>query len=188
MKRGTEDQFVDLPARNSSDPYQFLVLKSKYVLQIQNLTGQQDNVKAMTSLAKTVLNNIPFYDTSVIPNLLPRENLIPGTETMFRGPEGLKRVLPFMEGDALQLRNYRWAIAADYGDESGRPIMRRVFATYPVKESAALVFESLKQALASRFVIAHESPASFGYTDGKGVSGAVRTDGKTVEVSSSLTR
>ena len=115
LAKSDEETPVDgIEARNTGGPYQITILKGNTFLQVNNFEGSEESLAVMTALATRALSRIPKGRPVRLLENLQRENLIPGSEMLVRGPFGLQAVFTFGSGDVLLLGGRVFAVVGDY--------------------------------------------------------------------------
>ena len=125
MKCGQETPIQGISSRNSSNRYQFIILKGRFFIQIYNATGDESLMPVMVSLTGLLLKNIPEENPGSLFSLLPVENLIPGSERFIRGPIAMEPIFTFGRGDVLQLGGLVFAVLGDYQSTKQNRYTRR---------------------------------------------------------------
>lgn len=186
MKCGTETPLPGIPARNSSEPAQFTILKGRYFVQIDNPEGDAALVPAMTALAAAFLASIP--EQAVPPGvlaLLPKERRIAGSERLIRGPFGLQPYFTFGEGDILGLGGRIFAALANYVEPQGQASNRMV-VPYAGEADAGTVFLGLKANLDPYLKIVAAGKKSFVFVDFRERYGRVAWTGARLDLAFNL--
>lgn len=165
-KCGKETPDKEINARNSFDRYQLTIVKGCRFIQINNFSGREENKSPMLSLAAVILAQITDGKFSNLLNILPRENLVSGSELILRGPYALQPVYTFGKGDILQLKGKVFAVAGDYKDADGN-IFTRLIIPYENRESAKKAWKNLLANLDSYLKIIDQQKNKFSFIDYK---------------------
>jgi hypothetical protein len=175
MKRGQESPHPDVPARNSADRLQFAILKNSYFILINNFEGVDSLIPVMVELAREILGTIQEGNEIEILTILPKDNLIEGSELIIRGPVALLPIYTFGDADILQLKGKIFGAVGDYKDSEGH-VYTQIVIPYPTQESARDAYRHLLNNLDSYLKIIKKSPASFVFKDYKRQFGLVQQD------------
>jgi hypothetical protein len=116
MKCGRETPVKGLDARNSGEPAQLTILQGRCFIHVNNFSGREDLLPAMTELARRALAGIPAEKAADLIGRLPGQGLQPGSACLFRGPVGLQAFYTFGEGDILDQRGLLFGVAGSYDD------------------------------------------------------------------------
>ena len=164
MKRGKETPFKNIPARNSGNRFQSTFVKNNYFIQINNFSGEEKIVPDMAKLANALLTNIPESDSVKLLQLLPEQNLIKGSEILFRGPYALDPVFTFGDGDIFQLGGKIFGMAGDYklGEKSSYTLL---LIPYPTQIMARRIFNHLLNNLDPYLQIVAKAKSRFVFRD-----------------------
>jgi len=142
MKCGNETPIEKITARNSANKYQFTIVIGSYFIQVNSYAGDEKLIPIMTILAQQTLKFIPKERPVKLLDNLPKENLIPGSELIVRGPYGLQPIYTFGEGDILQLKSEIFGIVSDYKDTNlGNYTL--IIINYKNSEDALLAYRNL---------------------------------------------
>ncbi|UCE06154.1 MAG: hypothetical protein JSW07_21655 [bacterium] len=164
MKCGNETPIEKINARNSANKYQFTIVKESFFIQVNSFAGDERLIPVMTSLSQQTLKFIPKEKPVKIFDDLPKENLIPGSELIIRGPYGLQPIYTFGEGDILQLNSEVFGIVGDYKDpNSGR--YTQIVIKYPNAKDASSAFSNLIMNLDSYMEITNQWDGGFIFKD-----------------------
>ncbi len=181
MKCGQETPHPEIPARNSADKLQFLVLKNNYLLMINNFKGEEALIPVMITLGQNTLERISEGAPVEILSLLPPENLIPGTQRLIRGPLALQSIFTLGEGDILRLKRSIFGISGQYESEGGSR-NTRIIVAYPSHEDAQEAFEHLYSNLDPYLKVLDREEHTFQFEDYKKQYGIVALKDKTLSI------
>jgi hypothetical protein len=121
LARSDAETPVDgIKTRNTGSPHQVSVLKGSAFVQINNFEGGEESLPVMAELANRALDRVPPGKPVTLLRNLPRENLVPGSEALVRGPFGLQPIFTFGNGDPLLLGGRVFAVVGDYYEDGGR--------------------------------------------------------------------
>lgn len=142
MKCGRETPVKGLDARNSGEPAQLTILQGRCFIHVNNFSGREDLLPAMTELARRALAGIPAEKAADLIGRLPGQGLQPGSACLFRGPVGLQAFYTFGEGDILDQRGLLFGVAGSYDDpKSGHFTL--ILIDYPNAGRAQTAFKNL---------------------------------------------
>ncbi|MDD8016280.1 MAG: hypothetical protein PHX45_11350, partial [Acidobacteriota bacterium] len=82
MQSGRETPWPEFAERNSSEPEQAVFVKGRWIVQVNNLSGEIRSVPAMKALAGRVLAAIREEPAVTLLNRVPAEGKIPGSERL----------------------------------------------------------------------------------------------------------
>jgi hypothetical protein len=182
MKCGKETPIPGIPARNSSEPAQFTILKARYFIHINNPSGRDDLVPAMTTLSGLALASIPDENArDLAAGLLPPSGLVPGSLILFRGPVGLQSLFTFGEGDILDQKGKIFGVAGTYeGGPEGR--YTRIVVEYPDEAAAKDAFSNLSGHLDPYLKVLDRSDSAFVIRDFQEKFGLAQKSGRKIEI------
>jgi len=181
QKSGKETPFAEIPARNSSEDAQAVILKGRYFLQIDNFGDAPASRKEMGALASAILARIPDEKAETALRLLPPEGRVAGSERLIRGPVALQPVFTFGEGDILQMEGRIYAALADYKNADGSTFSRLI-VEYPDAAAAHVALAYLKSNLDSYLKITGESGSGFSFIDFQKKRGTVDRRGAILDI------
>jgi len=164
MKCGKETPNHNIPARNTSNEFQCTILKGSYFILINNFAGDEKFVPVMEQMAQTLCNQIPSEDAILLFAHLPQENLINGSEFIFRGPYALQPVYTFGEGDIFQLNGKIFGVAANYRRDDAAEYTYLVIP-YPDIRSARSAYHNLLSQLDPYLRIIDQGENGFVFQD-----------------------
>ncbi len=141
IRTGNGQTNTKIPARNSCNKYQFTIRRGSAFIQINNYSGEVENLTVLTMLAKKLLKNIPDEPEPEFLNLLPGKNLVKGTESLIRGPISLQPVYTFGEGDILQLHGKIFGVIGDYA--TATDTFTLILIPYPSEKAATIAYRNL---------------------------------------------
>lgn len=181
MKCGRETPLAGIPARNSSEPAQFTMLKGRYFIHVNNPSAGEDLVPAMTALAARALEALPEERPADLLAMLPAEGLVPGSAILFRGPVGLQSVATLGEGDILDQRGQVFGASGAYdGPQSGRSFL--ILVVYPDPARASSAFAGLAARLDPYLKLIDKGSARFVFEDFKKEYGLAELKAERIEI------
>jgi hypothetical protein len=186
MKCGKEAPVPEIKARNTGDFYQFIVLKSEYFILINNFRGKKEITPAMTKLAQKILESIPEKTPVNLFSALPKEELLPDSRRLIKGPVGLQSLYTFGRGDILQLRGKITACSGEYSDRKGNTFTL-ILVPYPDAAAAKIAFNHLITNLDPYLKILLQNGEQFVFSDYKNQFGKVKLEGRTINIKIDLT-
>ena len=164
MKCGQETPVKKIKARNSGNKYQFTIVKGSYFILVNSFAGDEKLIPIMTTLTQQTLKFVPQEKPVKILDILPKENLVSGSELLIRGHYGLQPIYTFGEGDILQLKGETYAVVGDYkGENSGS--YKRIIIRYKNSEDALLTYQNLLTNLDPYLKILEHWEAGFIFKD-----------------------
>jgi hypothetical protein len=146
LKCSRETPLPGIGERHSGDRFQIVLLKNNYFVFINNFSGREDLLPVMTALARQIGVAIPAGAPVRELDILPAENLVPGTALLLRGPYSLQTVYMLGAGDVLLLGGEIFAAAAVYRETSGASFTM-IVAPYGDNASARAAFANLRRNL-----------------------------------------
>jgi len=185
MKCGLETSLTEIPARNSVDKLQFLVVKNNYFLMINNFKGEDALIPVMISLAQKILEQIPEGTPVRILSLLPQEKLIPGSQRLLRGPLALQSIFTLGEGDILRLKGLIFGVSGRYVSEDGSS-HTQIIVAYPNEEEAQAAFLHLRSNLDPYLKVLNRKEHTFQFEDYKKQYGIVSLKAPVMEIKVNL--
>lgn len=181
MKCGKETPLPGISDRNSSEAAQFMIVKGRYFVQLNNFSREEVNVPAMLALAKAILGQVPVERPDPrLTALLPAERKVAGSERLIRGPVALQPFFTFGEGDIFRQGGSVFGALAEYDDGSGQKSSRFI-VEYPSAEGALEVFRGLKLNLDAYLKIVESGASGFVFQDFKSRFGLVRVSGAKID-------
>ena len=146
LKCGRETPMAGIDDRNSGDRFQIALLKGDHFIFINNFGGRQDLLPVMTGMARQLAATIPAGEPVRELDILPAENMVPGSALLLRGPYSLQAIYTLGEGDILMLEGRRFAAAAAYREEAG---LNYMLIAVPYEDAAIAdgAFASLRRNL-----------------------------------------
>ncbi|MBN1223864.1 MAG: hypothetical protein JXB23_11500 [Candidatus Aminicenantes bacterium] len=181
MKKGKETPHPDVPARNSADRLQFTILKNNYFILVNNFDGKESLIPVMVVLAGKILAAIPEGTATGMLSVLPRKNLVEGSELLVRGPVSLQPIFTFGDGDILRMEGDVFGVVGDYKDRDGTAFTMIVIP-YPDEEAAEAAYNHLIGNLDSYLKIVKKDETGFSFKDYKSEFGLVRRERNTLTI------
>lgn len=186
MKCGRETPRAELTARNSSDLYQFTILKHRLFIQVNNFSGAEGNLPFMIALSRALLAEIPDASPEIIFTDLPEKDLRPGSRRIFRGPFGLQPLYTFGNGDILSQKNQLFGISGEYNQADGSTFTR-IILVYPAQEIAQQAYQHLLSNLDPYITLLQQAPGQFTFKDYKNRFGRVIITDRRLDITVNLT-
>lgn len=172
FKCGKEIPDKEINARNSSDPYQYVVVKNSYFLLVNNFSGNKAQLPVMTRLTKKILAGIPAQPDIPLIDRFPRGGLVPGSILILRGLYGLQRVFTFGDGDIFQLDGKIFALAGDFTNRTGETFTL-ISIPYPDRATAMKAFANLLENLDTYLEVLLQEEGRLVFKDYRGQYGEV---------------
>ena len=164
LKCGQEKPSHLIEARNTFSKYQVTALKNNYFIQLNNFSGKMDYWSDMVELLNQYLENIPAGDSIKIFDLLPKENLVEGSEKLIRGQYGLQPIYTLGQGDILQLQDQTFAIVAQYHDADDS-LYTRIYVPYADDKTADKAFKNIQKNMDSYIETLESDDSSIVFKD-----------------------
>jgi hypothetical protein len=120
-------------------------------------------------------------------DILPPENLVPGSGLLLRGPYSLQAVYTLGPGDVLLLQGKIFAAAADYRDPQGQALTL-IVAPYADATSAQDAFNHLRRHLDPYLQVLTETGSAFVFKDFQGRFGLAARRGTRLVMQVKLAR
>lgn len=146
QKCGHEQPLEGIATRNTHNPYQTLLLRDRYYIQINTFSGKQGIQSTVRKLANSVIADLPKNENPEILSWLPKLNRVPGSERLVRGKYALEPIYTLGPGDILGLNDTYFALTADYESPQGRH-WSELIVRYQTAGQAQAVFKGLVQNL-----------------------------------------
>jgi len=181
MKCGQEIPHPEIPARNSVDKLQFLVVKNNYLLMINNFKGEEALIPVMIALTKKTLEQTSEGTPVKILSVLPQENFIPASQRLVRGPLALQSIFTLGEGDILRLKGSIYGVSGRYESEDGSS-HTRIIVAYPSAEDAQQAFQHLYSNLDPYLKVLNREEHTFLFEDYKKQYGIVSLKDKILSI------
>ena len=187
LRRGEETPIPGVGTRNSGSRWQLLAVKGHCFVQVNNFSGDSTLAPVMATLARTPLTSVPEGESVKLFDLLPRENLVPASERLIRGPYGLQPIFTFGEGDVLQLGGKIFGVVGEYRDSiSGA--FTRIMIEYPDSAAAMAAYRNLTAGLDSTLRPMIHTGDSMVFEDFQKKFGATKVRGRNIEAVVNLSR
>ncbi len=181
MKCGVETPLTAIAARNSSEAIQFTIVKGRYFLHVNNASGHEDLIPAMTALANRALETVPDERPANLLSMLPADGLVPGSANLFRGPIGLQAVYTLGEGDILDQRGDVFGASGVYDDpRTGSSSL--ILVSYPDAARAAAAFAGLVSRLDPYLTVLQRVESAFVFKDFKREFGRAERKADRIEI------
>lgn len=178
---------ADLVDRHTAGRHQLMLVRDRYYLVVDNLSGKAERAPALVDFARAIAARLPAGGPVADFDLLPTEGRVAGSERLVRGPLALQAFVLLGEGDVLQLGDRVTAVAAAYdGGEAGPRTL--VVARYPDPEASAQAFQNVVQHLDSEITVVSRQGARLVFRDYAGRFGVLAVDGARLELTLGLTR
>lgn len=172
MKCGRETPVPGIPARNTGDQHQIMLLKGNYFVTVNNFGGKSSLLPVLLKLANETLKNLPDSKPAHLLSILPRQNRVNGSELLIRGYYSLQSIYTLGEGDVLLLKNKIFGAAAEYKDDKG-DTYRRIVVRYPDETYAQEAFSHLRANLDSYIQVLENRENFLSFKDYRGKYGKV---------------
>ncbi len=166
LKCSQETRLPGLSERHSGDRFQIVLLKNEHFIQVNNFSGREDLLPAMSAMARQAAATIPAGAPVSELDLLPAENQVPGTALLLRGPYSLQAVYTLGDGDVLLLGGKIFAAAAAYREPTGASYTM-IITPYGNAASARAAFSHLRNNLDRYIQVVGESDDFFNFKDFK---------------------
>lgn len=184
-----ETPVAGIQARNTGTAQQVTVLKGSVFLLVNNFGGGDESLPAMAALVNRALQRVPQGRPVRLFESLPRENLVPGSEALVRGPFGLQPIFTFGNGDVLQLGGKVFAVVGDYREPGAAPDAApytRVVVLYPSRSAARRAYAHLVANLDPYLKVLRNSGPGFVFQDYQSRFGSVELKGRLMDIKTNL--
>lgn len=186
-KCGKEKRDLGLKERHTVSRHQLLMQRDRFFFQINNNSGAEGHMSALVAFAGALAAKVPADGAVPALSLLPKANLVSGSERIIRGPVTLQAAYTLGEGDLLQLRGTLTAASGDYaGTPSGSYTL--IVADYPTPAAASAALAHIQKNLDSYLKPTTTTPTLLVFQDYEKKYGSVAVTGKRLEVRLHLTR
>ncbi len=175
IKTGPETPLKEISARNTANPYQVVITSGRFFIQVNNFSGNKELLSLMINLSQTLVDQIDKPETTDLFAYLTKENIIEGSQVIFRGPFGLQSIYTFGKGDILLLGGQVFGVAADFSSKSTKNITRLVIP-YPEKNTALQAYNHLVLNMDPYLEILEKDDNYFIFKDFKQEFGLVKID------------
>jgi hypothetical protein len=142
MKCGSEHPDPALAARNTASPLQLQMVRGSDYVIVSSLRPEEDLGQSLVAFARSIAEQIPEERGQDPFAILPTAGRVAVSERVVRGPFTLEPLYTLGEGDVLQLRGERTAVAAEYEGADGQR-STRIVAAYGDAAAAGRAFAHL---------------------------------------------
>jgi hypothetical protein len=142
MKCGSERPDPSLAARHTASPLQLQMVRGSDYVIVSSLRPEEDLGETLVAFASYIADHTPEELVEDPFSVLPTSGRVAASERVVRGPFTLEPLYTLGEGDVLQLRGERTAVAAEYEDAEGQR-STRIVATYGDAAAARRAFANL---------------------------------------------
>ena len=186
MKTHQEFPVEEISARNTANPYQIVITSGRFFIQVNNFSGNSQLRPLMIKLSQILIDQIHEPDTSGVLTYLPPQNMIEGSEAIFRGPIGLQSIYTFGKGDILLLGGKIFGASADYTTASSKN-MTQLVIVYPDLNAAFKAYNNLILNLDPALKIVEKFKDNFIFEDHNNEFGWVKFDNNQLKIQIHLT-
>jgi len=141
-KTGRETPLMEISARNTASLFQIVITSGQFFIMVNNFSGQVQQQSLMINLAQTLVSQIDGSDSIDLFSYLPDENLVEGSQKIFRGPFGLQSIYTFGKGDVLLLAGKNFGVSANYRSKDKKYISWLIIP-YPDSTMAIKAYNNL---------------------------------------------
>ena len=175
-KCGAEKRDPSFRERHTINRYQLMFQRDRYFVIVGNGSGK-DTLQFGAALAGKMPADAPVAAL----DLLPKANLVAGSERLMRGAFGLQAIFTLGDGDVLLLGGTLTAAAGDYKDavQGGYTF---IVADYPAPAAATAAFKNVKARLDTYLKASASTDAKLVFQDFEKKFGVVSVSGKRLEV------
>ncbi len=185
-KKGEERPVPGVEDRHTGGDRQITALRGRWFIQVNNQSGEPDNLPAMIRLLQGALQRIPLEAAQDWLRDMPADR-IPGSELLVAGPLSLQMVYTLGDGDILQLGGHLFGVCVQRPDgEQRRSILLRV--DYADTAACRAAFAHLRANLDGYLVTLAEDEDWFTFRDYKNEYGRVVRCGGILEIRLNLRR
>jgi len=157
------------------NPSQWLARRGLYFLTVENPGGGRALEPVMEALIRESLSRLPSGEAVSIPGDLGRQEWIPGSVRLFRGPVALEAAYTFGTGDVFGLCG-GFGVYGGWRDPDGTAVTR-FHISYPDEAGASAALDSLPARLDPSIRLIGASDCGFVFLDYAGEYGDVRLEG-----------
>ncbi len=179
-KKGIEQPLAGVTVRHTGGDYQITALKGRYFVQVNNQSGEADNLADMIQLLQQFLQPIAAESLTVRWDDFPEARL-PGSELLLAGPYSLQMVYTLGEGDVLQLAGNAFARCAQIS-AACESTYTLIHAAYRDSAEARSVLHNLSAHLDAYLQKIEVSADTLTFRDYKNEYGRVVRRGATLEI------
>ncbi len=172
LKKGHEKSVPGVACRHSGNAFQILAVKGDYFITVRNYSGNDETAASMARLVNRTADTIQSGTPVDLSGLLPKQDLIPESMALFRGPYALEPVFTFGEGDVLLLNGKVFGVLADY--QVGDAVITRLIIPYGTEEAARAAFDNLCNNLDSYLEKMRQTSQELVFKDYQGKYGRAR--------------
>ena len=177
---GEETKAAGLELRHSAGRHELLAVQGRYYVVVENLSGRAERAADLVAVARVLASRLPAAEPVEALSLLPKQDRVPGSERLIRGPLGLQSFIQLGEDDILQLGGRVTAAAAGYAGPAGR--FTRIVVPYTEAATARGVFEHLQANLDPEIKPLAKTPSRLVFRDYSGKYGEVALNDARIEL------
>jgi hypothetical protein len=185
MKCGKETPLKDISARNTANAYQITLVKNNFFIQVNSFSGDEALLPVMSRLAIESIKNTPEAKPVALFDLLPRKDIISGSQLLLRGQYALQPLYTFGAGDIFQMKGKIFGVAADYHIDSADSYSM-IIIPYPDSKTGEAAFENVRENLDPYLEITDKLKNRFVFKDYNNRFGDIEIKGNILSVSYNL--
>lgn len=185
---GQEKPDPRLGDRHTAGRHQLLLLRERFLVVVNNLSGAPDLAPALPEVAQALAGRLPPASALGVLAPLPAADRIVGSERVVRGPVGLSALFTLGDGDVLQLGGRVTAVAASFGEGAPDGPHTLVLVDYPDEAAARQAFAHVTAALDPGLQVLVKDTLRLSFRDYAGRFGVVVLDGCRLTLRCNLVR
>ncbi len=177
---GTSGKDASDPEWITANPSQWLARSGPYFLTVENPEGDRMLEPVMETLIGELLSRLPSGEPLPILGQVARQEWIPGSVRLFRGPVALEAAYTFGTGDVFGLHG-GFGVYGGWRDPDGT-VVTRFHISFPDQARAAAALDSLPARLDASIRLLGDFKGGFIFTDYSGEYGDARLEGSALIV------
>lgn len=179
-KCGAETPDAGLAERHTAGRFQLMFVRDRYFVIVDNPAGTPTLAPVLVEFARFIASRLPASRPVTVFDALPIQGQLEASRRLIRGPVALEAIATLGRGDILQLGGRTAAVAADYGDASGKYTL--IIASYPDVPAAAAAFQNLTENLDPEIKPLARTGTRLVFCDYDGTFGAASLSGSRLEI------
>ncbi len=180
-KCGKETRDPSFRERHTVNRYQLMFQRGRYFVIIGNNGGRELLQPALVTFGAALATKMPPDSPVPALALLPKPNLVAGSERLIRGGFGLQGVFTLGDGDMLRLGGTLTAVAGDYA-VPGQPPTTLIVAEYANPAAARAALQYVQGHLDRYLTVVSKGDARLVFQDFEKKYGVATVTGRRLEV------
>lgn len=177
---GDETPAGGLGLRHTAGRHELLAVQGAYYVVVENQSGSAERAADLVAFARALAPRLPAAEPVAALEALPKDDRLPGSERLVRGPLALESFIQLGEGDILQLGGRVTAAAATYQGPAGRFTL--VVVPYPDAATARRAFAHVLAHLDPEIRPLSRTGSRLVFRDYSGTFGEVDLDGARIDL------